>query len=85
MRLPNGWLRSFFPALVGIPALLLLTWLLPGKGDSYLVYVAGLAAINVVLAVSLNIVNGFTGQFSLGHAGLKTRTRMRMAKATASR
>src|SRR5262247_4022152 len=25
--------------------------------------------INVVLAVSLNLVNGFTGQFSIGHAG----------------
>ncbi len=25
--------------------------------------------INVVLAVSLNLVNGFTGQFSMGHAG----------------
>lgn len=25
--------------------------------------------INIVLAVSLNIVNGFTGQFSIGHAG----------------
>jgi branched-chain amino acid transport system permease protein len=25
--------------------------------------------INVVLAVSLNLVNGYTGQFSLGHAG----------------
>src|SRR3979411_1422887 len=25
--------------------------------------------INVTLAVSLNVVNGFTGQFSLGHAG----------------
>jgi branched-chain amino acid transport system permease protein len=25
--------------------------------------------VNVVLAVSLNVVNGFTGQFSLGHAG----------------
>jgi len=27
------------------------------------------AGINVILAVSLNVVNGFTGQFSLGHAG----------------
>jgi branched-chain amino acid transport system permease protein len=27
------------------------------------------AAINVTLAVSLNLINGFTGQFSLGHAG----------------
>ena len=26
-------------------------------------------AINIILAVSLNLVTGFTGQFSLGHAG----------------
>ena len=25
--------------------------------------------ITIVLAVSLNLINGFTGQFSLGHAG----------------
>src|ERR1044071_9883052 len=28
-----------------------------------------LAGINVILAVSLNLISGFTGQFSLGHAG----------------
>ncbi|MGH9882379.1 MAG: branched-chain amino acid ABC transporter permease [Pyrinomonadaceae bacterium] len=28
-----------------------------------------LAAINVILAVSLNLITGFTGQFSIGHAG----------------
>ena len=28
-----------------------------------------LCGINVILAVSLNLVNGFTGQFSIGHAG----------------
>jgi branched-chain amino acid transport system permease protein len=28
-----------------------------------------LAGINVILAVSLNLINGFTGQFSIGHAG----------------
>jgi branched-chain amino acid transport system permease protein len=27
------------------------------------------AGINIILAVSLNIVNGLTGQFSIGHAG----------------
>src|SRR2546425_758976 len=27
------------------------------------------AGVNVILAVSLNLVNGFTGQFSIGHAG----------------
>lgn len=28
-----------------------------------------LICINVILAVSLNLINGFTGQFSIGHAG----------------
>ncbi|MBC8080409.1 MAG: branched-chain amino acid ABC transporter permease [Gorillibacterium sp.] len=28
-----------------------------------------LIAINIMLVVSLNLINGFTGQFSLGHAG----------------
>src|SRR3954467_14406639 len=28
-----------------------------------------MAGINIILAVSLNLINGFTGQFSIGHAG----------------
>jgi branched-chain amino acid transport system permease protein len=28
-----------------------------------------LACINIILATSLNLINGFTGQFSIGHAG----------------
>lgn len=28
-----------------------------------------LACINIILAVSLNLINGYTGQFSIGHAG----------------
>ncbi|MGQ9525227.1 MAG: ABC transporter permease subunit, partial [Armatimonadota bacterium] len=28
-----------------------------------------LMGINTILAVSLNLVNGFAGQFSIGHAG----------------
>src|SRR4051812_22239442 len=27
------------------------------------------AGINIIIATSLNLVNGFTGQFSMGHAG----------------
>lgn len=65
----RDWLHSFLPLWIGAPALLALTWIVPDKAGSYLSYIAGLAAINVVLASSLNIVNGFTGQFSLGHAG----------------
>jgi branched-chain amino acid transport system permease protein len=35
----------------------------------YLLQIVCLAGINVILAVSLNLINGFTGQFSIGHAG----------------
>jgi branched-chain amino acid transport system permease protein len=35
----------------------------------YFVQILCLAGINVILAVSLNLPNGFTGQFSIGHAG----------------
>lgn len=37
--------------------------------DGYLLNIVVLAGINITLAVSLNLVNGYTGQFSLGHAG----------------
>jgi len=35
----------------------------------YLLQIVVLCGINVILAVSLNLINGFTGQFSIGHAG----------------
>lgn len=37
--------------------------------DSFTMRVLNLSAIYIVLALSLNLVNGFTGLFSLGHAG----------------
>ncbi len=37
--------------------------------NPYYLDVATGIGINLILAVSLNLVNGFTGQFSLGHAG----------------
>ena len=39
------------------------------KIDPYYLDVMTGVGINVILAVSLNLVNGYTGQFSLGHAG----------------
>jgi branched-chain amino acid transport system permease protein len=36
---------------------------------AYQVEILMLVGINVILAVSLNLINGFTGQFSIGHAG----------------
>src|SRR4029453_6154954 len=35
----------------------------------YVLQVVVLCGINVILAVSLNLINGFTGQFSIGPAG----------------
>ncbi len=37
--------------------------------DPYFLEILIYAGINITLAVSLNLVNGFTGQFSMGHAG----------------
>ncbi len=47
-------------------------WLCAGLGlalPEYFVSVLILAGVNAIAAVSLNLVNGITGQFSLGHAG----------------
>jgi branched-chain amino acid transport system permease protein len=68
--LPKGapyWLRGIFPFLIAIPALALLQ-LAIGQLP-FLVYISSIVGVNVILAVSLNIVNGMTGQFSIGHAG----------------
>lgn len=40
-----------------------------GVIDEYLMINIKLAGIFVILGASLNLINGFTGQFSLGHAG----------------
>lgn len=42
---------------------------LAGRMDPYVLDVALGVGIAVTLAASLNLINGFTGQFSLGHAG----------------
>lgn len=39
-----------------------------GAIDSYIVLNVIVVGINIILAVSLNLITGFTGQFSLGHA-----------------
>jgi branched-chain amino acid transport system permease protein len=57
---------SSMPIIVGIALAGLLHFLLPA-GEFYTKIVMD-AGIAMILAVSLNIVNGMTGQFSLGHA-----------------
>ena len=40
-----------------------------GNASGYIIRITRLCAINIVLALSMNLVQGFTGIFSLGHAG----------------
>ncbi len=61
--------NNVWPLAVGVGALLLLRLVLPDAGGSYFMQIALLAGCNIIAAVSLNLVNGATGQFSLGHAG----------------
>jgi len=57
-------------SLVAILLLYALGQILIGMGtiDSYVLLNIVVIGINVILAVSLNLITGFTGQFSLGHA-----------------
>jgi branched-chain amino acid transport system permease protein len=52
-----------------IVGLLALNWLISTQIEGYVATIILHAGIFVILAVSLNLVNGFTGQFSLGQAG----------------
>src|SRR5262249_14599096 len=61
------WLRGMLPLLLAIPV----AWGVGAlaNGAPFAAYLASIVGVNVILAVSLNIVNGMTGQFSIGHAG----------------
>jgi branched-chain amino acid transport system permease protein len=49
--------------------LLVVNYYLPSRINPYILQIVILCGINIMLAVSLNLINGFTGQFSIGHAG----------------
>jgi branched-chain amino acid transport system permease protein len=60
---------SLLPIVVMIAATLAMHFAVgPFVGDYYTKVLLDIG-INIILAVSLNLVNGFTGQFSIGHAG----------------
>ena len=60
-----GW-AAVVVLLAGLGAL---PFILPAVGWSYLIFVCILMAANVVVAVGLNLLVGYTGLISLGHAG----------------
>jgi branched-chain amino acid transport system permease protein len=55
--------------LLGVLGLSLLATLLSPHFSSYPLFVAYNIGISIIMAASLNLINGYTGQFSLGHAG----------------
>ena len=62
MNRPKSW-------LLGAALLSLAISHFQGAMNPYYFDIVITIGINIVLAVSLNLVNGYTGQFSLGHAG----------------
>jgi branched-chain amino acid transport system permease protein len=65
-RVPRP-LRGILPFLIAVPILAVVQ--LATKDAPFFVIISLGVGVNVILAVSLNIVNGMTGQFSIGHAG----------------
>lgn len=60
--------RSQYILIATLLAVLVVS-LFSASYNPYFLDIAITCGINITLAVSLNLINGFTGQFSLGHAG----------------
>ena len=66
----SRYVRNLIIALVVLAVLYGLNVVFGGRMISaYFSRILMLSGISITLAVSLNLINGFTGQFSIGHAG----------------
>ena len=64
------YLRNLIIALIILAVLYVVDIVFQGRMLSpYIARIIMLSGIAITLAVSLNLINGFTGQFSIGHAG----------------
>lgn len=61
--------RKLLPILLAVG--FLLSFAIPALGllDQYVQLILMYVGINIILATSLNLVNGYMGEFSVGHAG----------------
>ena len=55
--------------ILTILLMVILIYIAEKRFDAYIIRILNLCGIYIILGVSLNLINGFTGQFSLGHAG----------------
>ena len=62
-------LRKIIGSLLVVALLVGIQYAAGAALDRYYLRVLSVCGINVMLAVALNLVNGTTGQFSIGHAG----------------
>ena len=68
--LKNNWARFLGEVLILVVLFTLVQYLITtGLLNQYYQINLTSMCINIILAVSLNLINGFTGQLSLGHAG----------------
>lgn len=71
----SSWVKSLITGIIIIALLYVLNAMMSSSGffgtgiDDYQARLLVFICINVILATSLNLINGFTGQFSIGHAG----------------
>lgn len=70
-----NWVKTLISGIVIIGVLYILNSMMSASGffgagiDDYSARLLAFIGINIILATSLNLINGFTGQFSIGHAG----------------
>lgn len=62
-------IRTLLVWIAALVAVLIFQFVFADTIDAYFFSIIMYAGINIILGVSLNLVNGFTGQFSMGHAG----------------
>lgn len=71
----SSWIKTFLIGAVMMALFWVLNAMMSATGffgigiDDYQARLFAFIGINVILATSLNLINGFTGQFSIGHAG----------------
>lgn len=62
-------LQSLIPWLIALALCFVLSFGMYPNINPYYQTIFMVSGLNIILAVSLTLINGFTGQFSLGHAG----------------
>ena len=62
-------LKAWVGPLIALGLFAILSAVLDQGANKYVQLIMRFMCANIVLALSLNLVNGFTGQFSIGHAG----------------